>query len=89
MTEHQSEPASFYDGQGVRDAYLAHRHALVTSPNMVMEEPAFLQSVGDLANASVLDLGCGDGTFSTHALERGTVRYHGIDSSTERRTAAA
>lgn len=79
----QTRSESFYDRAGVRDRYLAHRHAPVTSPNMTMEEPAFLHAIGDLTGASILDLGCGDGTFAAQALGLGATRYLGIDSSNE------
>ncbi len=72
---------SFYDRPGMRDAYLAHRHATVSSPNRVMEEPAFMQALGSIDGLHVLDLGCGDGTFARQAIELGAASYRGIDGS--------
>ena len=71
---------SAYDDE-VRDAYLAHRHAGTSSPNTVMEEPAFLDELGTVRGARVLDLGCGDGAFARQVLDRGAVTYLGIDGS--------
>jgi ubiquinone/menaquinone biosynthesis C-methylase UbiE len=72
----------FYDVEGTHAAYLAHRHSGTASPNTVMEEPAFLAALGPVDGLRVLDLGCGDGSFATHALDRGAVSYLGIDGST-------
>jgi SAM-dependent methyltransferase len=72
---------SFYDRPNVRDAYLAHRHAPVRSPNVVMEEPALLDALGEIGNRRVLDLGCGDGSFGHQVLERGGRSYLGVDGS--------
>ncbi len=71
----------FYDDPRVLDDYLAHRHATVQSPNLVMEEPAFLAEAGDLAGRRILDLGCGDGSFGLHAFEHGCRSYTGVDGS--------
>ena len=73
----------FYeDGEAV-ETYLAHRHAEVRSPNLVMEEPAFAAEVGDLAGLRILDLGCGDGTFAATCSRRGCSSFVGVDSSEE------
>ncbi len=76
-----SGSGSFYDDPASVDAYLAHRHAAVTSPNLVMEEPAFTEVVGDLAGLTIIDLGCGDGSFGQTCLAARAARYVGIDSS--------
>jgi SAM-dependent methyltransferase len=53
----------------------------IHSPNTVMEEPALLEAIGDLDDADLLDLGCGDGNFAVVALERGARSYLGLDAS--------
>ncbi len=72
---------SFYDKDPLLDQYLKHRHRAVSSPNLVMEEPAFLRHVGDLKAKRVLDLGCGDGNFGRHCLAAGCDSYLGVDGS--------
>lgn len=71
---------AFYD-EALLEVYLRHRHAPVTSPNLVMEEPAFLAEAGDIAGKRVLDLGCGDGTFGRACVEARCRSYLGIDGS--------
>lgn len=71
---------AFYN-EAVTAEYLAHRHGGIHSPNTVMEEPALLAAIGDLAGVELLDLGCGDGSFAEVALERGARSYTGIDAS--------
>ena len=46
----------------MRRLYVAHRHSGVRSPNVVMEEPAFVAAVGSLTGMHVADIGCGEGT---------------------------
>jgi hypothetical protein len=60
--------ALFYDRPGVAERYGAHRHSGVSSPNIVMEEPALLAELGDVAGLHVLDLGCGDAAASAVGL---------------------
>jgi len=72
---------SFYDDEQALDAYLSHRHADVSSPNLVMEDPAFRTEVGDVAGLDLLDLGCGDGTFAAQCLAEGCASFAGIDSA--------
>jgi len=72
---------TFYDDTEALRAYLAHRHNPVRSPNLVMEEPAFLAEAGDLAGLRILDLGCGDGTFARQCLAGGCQSYVGVDGS--------
>lgn len=71
---------SFYD-EALLEVYLRHRHTPVTSPNLVMEEPAFLAEAGDLRGKRILDLGCGDGTFGRECVEAACRSYLGIDGS--------
>lgn len=71
----------FYEADGVRDAYLRHRHDGVRSPNTVMEEPAFVDTLGSVAGCRVLDLGCGDGSTAGLILAKGAASYVGLDGS--------
>jgi SAM-dependent methyltransferase len=71
---------TFYD-EATTDQYLAHRNAGVTSPNVVMEEPAVMDRLGNLTGLRVLDLGCGDGAFSRTILALGAEHYSGVDGS--------
>jgi len=70
-----------YEADGVRDAYLRHRHDGAHSPNTVMEEPAFIDALGSVAGCRVLDLGCGDGSTAELLLGRGAASYVGLDGS--------
>lgn len=72
---------SFYDNDEALEAYLAHRHADVISPNLVMENPAFLQALGDVQGLDIVDLGCGDGTFAAECADAGCRSYTGLDAS--------
>lgn len=72
---------SFYDNEEALDAYLAHRHADVSSPNLVMEDPAFRAELGDVAGLDVLDLGCGDGSFGAQCVAAGCASFTGVDSA--------
>lgn len=71
----------FYEDPELLDAYLSHRRAAVTSPSLVMEDPAFRSEAGDLAGLHILDLGCGDGTFAKACVAAGCQRYVGVDGS--------
>jgi SAM-dependent methyltransferase len=71
----------FYDQPGVSERYAAHRHGGSRSPNVVMEEPAFLSEVGSVAGLRILDLGCGDASFGRLAIDAGCASYLGVDGS--------
>lgn len=71
----------FYEDEHRLDHYLKHRHQAVTSPNLVMEDPAFMAAIGDLAGKRVLDLGCGDGAFGAQCVEQDCASYLGIDGA--------
>ncbi|MHA7290646.1 class I SAM-dependent methyltransferase [Arthrobacter sp. MDT3-24] len=65
------------------ERYGVHRHSGVSSPNFVMEEPALLAELGDVAGLDVLDLGCGDAALGAMLLQQGSASYLGIDGSRE------
>lgn len=74
---------SFYDAPGVANAYLRHRHGPVTSPNVVMEEPAFLDELGEVHGLDIVDLGCGDGSFAAASVGAGCASFLGVDGSVQ------
>lgn len=80
--------ALFYDRPGVAERYGTHRHGGVSSPNFVMEEPALLAELGDVAGLDVVDLGCGDAALGAMLLKQGCTSYLGIDGSQEMVTRA-
>lgn len=71
----------FYDSDGVFEAYTEAVRPGPSSPNHVMEEPAVLDAVGDVAGLRVLDLGCGDAALGSRLLRAGCRSYLGIDAS--------
>jgi SAM-dependent methyltransferase len=73
----------FYDQDGTAERYLRHRHAGTSSPNVVMEEPAFMARLGAVRGQRILDLGCGDGSFGAWAMDAGAAAYRGVDASAE------
>lgn len=80
MTEAGRRGGTFYDPDLV-EAYLRHRNRPILSPNLVMEEPAFLAELGDIRDLRVLDLGCGDGLFGSWCVAAGARSYLGVDGS--------
>lgn len=72
---------SHYDDAELLEQYLIHRNTAVSSPNLVMEAPAFLAEAGPLVDLRILDLGCGDGRFALHCETAGCRSYLGIDGS--------
>lgn len=73
--------SEFYNDADSLAAYLAHRHSEVTSPNLVMENPAFRDELGSVNGLDIVDLGCGDGTFAAECVEAGCGSYFGVDAS--------
>lgn len=63
------------------ERYTARRHSGASSPNTVMEEPALLAELGDVAGLDVLDLGCGDADLGRVVLAAGGRSYLGVDGS--------
>ena len=78
---------AFYDREGVFERYREERPG-VSSPNLVMEEPAFLSELGPPAGLRVADLGCGDAALGRTLLDAGCSSYLGVDAS-ERMVRAA
>src|SRR5947209_16141645 len=72
--------SSFYDEETVFSTYSAHRE-WSANPNVVMEEPALFDILGDVTDHRVLDLGCGDAALGRILLESGCRSYHGVDAS--------
>lgn len=89
MTDRRNDPPespaggsfSFYDDEHRLDQYLKHRHQAVSSPNLVMEDPAFRDTTGDVTGQRILDLGCGDGAFGIQCIDEGCDSFLGIDAS--------
>ncbi len=76
-----TDAAGFYNDAEALEAYLTHRHAEVRSPNLVMEDPAFRNELGDASGLDIVDLGCGDGTFAAQCIHDGCASFTGIDAS--------
>ncbi len=74
------EGGAFYDEPDVFSTYLQHR-ASPANPNDTIEEPAFLEVLGDVRGLRILDLGCGDARFGRYLLDAGARGYLGIDAS--------
>jgi len=79
--EEPSSGRSFYDEPGSFERYRSHRHGGVSSPSVVMEEPAVREELGSVEGQRILDLGCGDGAFGRAMLAAECRSYSGIDSS--------
>jgi cyclopropane fatty-acyl-phospholipid synthase-like methyltransferase len=71
---------AFYDQPEVFAHYREHR-AWPQNPNNTLEEPAFLDELGNIAGLRILDLGCGDGSTAITLLNAGCASYLGIDGS--------
>ncbi|MCP3028877.1 class I SAM-dependent methyltransferase [Halobacillus sp. A5] len=74
------EGASVYDQIEFFSSYLNKRNCN-ESPNQMIEEPVFVELLGNVAGKDVVDLGCGDGRFGRQLLERGCGTYLGVDNS--------
>jgi SAM-dependent methyltransferase len=78
--EQPLEGGAFYDDPAVFATYRAHRDR-ATNPNDLIEEPAFLDFLGDVQGQRVLDLGCGAAAFGRRLMRAGCRSYLGIDAS--------
>ena len=72
----------FYDDHTLFSTYMRHRRrAGDGNANETLERPVFLDLVGAVAGARILDLGCGDASFGREALEAGCSIYTGLEGS--------
>ena len=77
-----SSGAEVFDDVERTKAYHAWRHR-PNSPNKSIEEPIIVEMLGDVQAESILDLGCGDGTFGLELLDAGCQSYLGVEISQE------
>jgi SAM-dependent methyltransferase len=70
----------FYDDPQIFETYWSRRKRS-ESANAMLEEPVFLELLGDPAGLRILDLGCGDARFGVDLLGRGCAEYVGLDGS--------
>ncbi|MGL6315081.1 class I SAM-dependent methyltransferase [Vibrio sp. WXL103] len=71
---------NIYDDKTFFSGYQSLRQS-ESGYNRYLEEPAVHAFLPDLENKCVLDIGCGFGDFSKHAINLGAGRYLGIDIS--------
>ncbi len=79
---------AFYDEPEVFERYHQQR-SWSLNPNVVMEEPALLEELGEVSGLRVLDLACGDASVGRVLLDAGAARYLGVDGSARMVQAAA
>lgn len=70
----------FYDEADVFAMYSQHRQR-PENPNDTIEKPIFMEMLGDVREAVILDLGCGDGAFGLELLEASCQSYTGVEAS--------
>ena len=75
-----STGAEFYDNDETFLAYTKRRQQKENA-NDTIEKPVISQLLGDVTDADVLDLGCGNAGFGVELLEQGCFSYTGVDSS--------
>lgn len=51
------------------------------SPNNAIEGPVIVELLGDINGKSILDLGCGDGSFGKELIQNGAFEYVGLEGS--------
>ena len=73
----QTNPRETYNAMA--DRYTEHSNH--GAYNAYYERPAMLQLLGDVKGLSILDVGCGDGTYSSILLENGAQEIFGFDIS--------
>lgn len=71
---------SFYDDEQVFETYTKRRNRS-DAPNENLEKPVTMELIGDVCDASILDLGCGDAGIGIELLEAGAHAYLGLDGS--------
>ena len=70
----------FYDDNRVFELYMQLRKK-ADNANDTVEKPITLDMLGDVREANVLDLGCGDGAFGLELLKKGAQSYLGLEGS--------
>lgn len=75
-----STGAEFYDNDETFLAYTKRRQQKENA-NDTIEKPVISQLLGDVTDADVLDLGCGNAGFGVELLEQGCFSYTGVDGS--------
>lgn len=76
------EGPEFYDDQTLFATYMHHRlRSGDGNANETLERPVFLDLVGQVTGARILDLGCGDASFGREALQAGAAGYTGLEGS--------
>jgi len=77
-----TDSASHRDAPDVIDPeeYARWRESYLGAITERIEEEAIFRLAGDMSGKSLLDLGCGDGTYSIAAFQRGA-RVTGVDNS--------
>ncbi|WP_100013125.1 class I SAM-dependent methyltransferase [Lentibacillus sediminis] len=71
---------NIYDNPTFFKDYISLRESGITYNDFV-EQPAMKSAMPDLRGKTVLDLGCGDGHFSTYCIENGAAKVIGADIS--------
>lgn len=51
------------------------------SPNNAIEGPIVFELLGDVTGTSILDIGCGDGSFGKELIQNGATEYIGVEGS--------
>lgn len=74
--------SSVYDEKDFLANYLKRRNRK-ESPNNAIEKPIICELLGDFEGKTILDLGCGDGSFGNELLGSGAGSYTGIEGSSE------
>ncbi|MCA1054378.1 class I SAM-dependent methyltransferase [Rossellomorea aquimaris] len=79
--------SSVYDQEGFFENYFKRRDR-VDSPNNAIEGPVMWELIDGFEGKSILDLGCGDGSFGKDLLEKGAGHYTGVEGSVQMAEAA-
>lgn len=69
-----------YNDRDFFEKYIKRR-STGQAPNELIEKPIINELIGDVANKTILDLGCGDGKFGIELLDKGAKHYTGVDGS--------
>ncbi|GGE78857.1 class I SAM-dependent DNA methyltransferase [Priestia taiwanensis] len=74
------EGSDVYNNDVFFERYMKRRHRK-ESPNACMEEPVFIELLGDITGKRIVDLGCGDAMFGKQLLADGCTSYVGVEGS--------